>query len=146
MVIIRKHCFPILILHYLLRGCATQSCYLPNGLAADSDIQPCISDRVNLPAGSHSACCNLGKTPKDFCMTGGLCYRRDAPDGNFMIYAVGCTDPTGKDASCQQYCTGELNALGSGFGRLGQTFTIDSQGGVSECHVLGTPCAKTWTS
>ncbi len=113
MVLLYNHWFPFLILNYLLSAYADLSCYLPNGLLADSNIRPCIPNLVNRPPGSNSACCNLGKNPPDICMGGGLCYRQDSPDGNFMIYAVGCTDPTGKDASCQQYCTRELNSLGA---------------------------------
>jgi len=80
---------------------ALAQCYWLSGGAATSDVQPCSG---NLASGSHSACCNLGKNPPDICLGGGLCQRMDATDGNFMIYAVGCTDRSGKDAACPQYC------------------------------------------
>jgi hypothetical protein len=82
---------------------AALPCYMTNGNLATSDFQPCYSD---LSQGSNSPCCNLGKIPPDICLGGGLCQRMDATgdDGNFVIYAVGCTDPSGKDPVCQQYC------------------------------------------
>ena len=86
------------------------TCYRPNGLAATSDLKPCNPDLVS--AGKHSPCCNTGKSPPDLCLAGGLCYRQDGYDGNFLLYAVGCTDSTGADAACQQYCpTGEDVAM-----------------------------------
>lgn len=101
----RELVFSILLLHDLLPAFAEAPCYLANGQLASSEFQICSS---SLPSGAHSACCNLGKSPPDICLGGGLCQRQDTVDGNFLIYAVGCTDPTGKDPSCQQYCTGEF--------------------------------------
>lgn len=80
---------------------AAPPCYWLNGNLATSDFQPCNS---NIPLGSNSACCNLGKSSPDICLGGGLCQRTDTTEANFAIYAVGCTDPTGKDAVCPQYC------------------------------------------
>jgi hypothetical protein len=80
---------------------AVSTCYMLNGDIATSDFQPCTS---NLPSGSNSACCNTGKNPPDICLGGGLCQRMDSPEGNFVIYAVGCTDRSGKDPACPQYC------------------------------------------
>jgi hypothetical protein len=80
---------------------AASPCYMLNGNLATSEFQPCNS---NLPSGSNSACCNLGKSPPDICLGGGLCQRMDSTEANFAIYAVGCTDRTGKDAACPQYC------------------------------------------
>ena len=60
------------------------------------------------PAGSQSACCNLGENPADICLGGGLCEDEETNNGNAMIFAVGCTDPSGEDPNCQQYCTGEF--------------------------------------
>src|SRR4051812_35092762 len=105
----RKLTFSLLVLYGFFQVHAELNCYRTNGLLASTDIQPCSR---NLPSGSHSACCNLGKNPTDICMAGGLCYRQDGTDGNFLIFAVGCTDPTGKDPSCQQYCTGKSQEKG----------------------------------
>jgi len=80
---------------------ASTSCYRTNGQLGTVDIQPCFSDAGS---GHYSPCCNLGKTPPDLCLAGGLCYRQDGTDGNFLIYAVGCTDLSGRDSACQQYC------------------------------------------
>jgi hypothetical protein len=80
---------------------AGSPCYMLNGDLATSDFQPCTS---NLPSGSNSACCNMGKNPPDICLGGGLCQRMDSTEGNFVIYAVGCTDRSGKDPACPQYC------------------------------------------
>lgn len=82
-------------------------CYWINGAQATSDFQPCNS---NVAAGSQSYCCNLGKSPADTCLGSGLCQRQDAGSSDYLIYAVGCTDPTGKNANCPQYCAGELNS------------------------------------
>jgi hypothetical protein len=86
---------------YFFQANAASPCYLQNGNLANGDFQPCTNTQ---PSGSNRACCNLGKTPPDICLGGGLCQRMDATDGNFVIYAVGCTDPTGKDPVCPQYC------------------------------------------
>lgn len=94
----------ILFLQFLLaRG--TSQCYMLNGDLATNDFQPCNG---NLASGSNSPCCNLGKNPPDICLGGGLCQRMDSVEGNFLIYAVGCTDRTGKDAACPQYCPSEF--------------------------------------
>jgi hypothetical protein len=97
---------------------STTKCYRTNGIVGTDDIQPCYN---NLAPGAQSACCNLGKSPPDLCLAGGLCYRQDGTDGNFLIYAVGCTDQLGTDAACQQYCTSDgeiemysLNACNDG--------------------------------
>src|SRR5271163_4152573 len=42
----------------------SQECYWSNGMLANIDFKPCNLDR---PAGSQSACCNLGKSPADVC-------------------------------------------------------------------------------
>jgi hypothetical protein len=86
---------------YFFAANAASPCYMLNGDLATSEFQPCNS---NLPSGSNSACCNLGKSPPDICLGGGLCQRMDTIEANFAIYAVGCTDRTGKDAACPQYC------------------------------------------
>jgi hypothetical protein len=39
----------------------------------------------DLPSGSNSACCNLGKNPPDICLGGGLCQRMDSTEGNFDL-------------------------------------------------------------
>ena len=88
-------------LFYFFPASAVSPCYMLNGDLANNDFQPCTSD---LPSGSNSACCNMGKNPPDICLGGGLCQRMDSPEGNFVIYAVGCTDRSGKDPACQQYC------------------------------------------
>lgn len=98
-----------LLLLFALPRASTATCFRPDGVVGDADIQPCHAD---LPTGSNSACCNLGKSPSDLCLSGGLCYRQDGYDGNALIYAVGCTDVTGADKACQQYCpTGETTAF-----------------------------------
>lgn len=84
---------------------AVSPCYMLNGDLATNDFQPCTSD---LPSGSNSACCNMGKNPPDICLGGGLCQRMDSPEGNFVIYAVGCTDRSGKDPACPQYCPNQV--------------------------------------
>jgi len=91
----------VFFLIHLFPTNATSTCYMLNGDLATSDFQPCTS---NLPSGSNSACCNTGKNPPDICLGGGLCQRMDSPEGNFLIYAVGCTDRSGKDSACPQYC------------------------------------------
>jgi hypothetical protein len=88
-------------LFHLFSANAVSPCYMLNGDLATSDFQPCTS---NLPSGSNSACCNMGKNPPDICLGGGLCQRMDSPEGNFVIYAVGCTDRSGKDPACPRYC------------------------------------------
>lgn len=82
----------------------SQECYWSNGMLANSDFKPCNQDR---PVGSHSACCNLGKSPADVCLGGGLCEDEETNDVA-LIYAVGCTDASGEDPNCQQYCIGEF--------------------------------------
>jgi hypothetical protein len=101
--ILRNMSFTALLsfLSLLFLANAASQCYMLNGILATSDFQPCTS---NLASGSNSACCNLGKNPPDICLGGGLCQRMDSAEGNFLIYAVGCTDSTGKDAACPQYC------------------------------------------
>ncbi|PMD52695.1 uncharacterized protein K444DRAFT_619406 [Hyaloscypha bicolor E] len=95
---------PILIafLCHLLAADASPPCYWSDGTLAPSTIQPCNS---NLPEGSYSACCSLGRTPPDVCFSSGLCLTGNSYTSNGLIFANGCTDPTGKDPSCQQYCT-----------------------------------------
>jgi len=88
------------LFHFSLAN-AVSPCYMLNGDLATSDFQPCTG---NLPSGSNSACCNMGKSPPDICLGGGLCQRMDSRDGNFVIYAVGCTDRSGKDPVCPRYC------------------------------------------
>jgi hypothetical protein len=90
----------LIFLHVWLASSSSQ-CYMLNGDLATADFQPCTS---SLASGSNSACCNLGKNPPDICLGGGLCQRMDSTEGNFMIYAVGCTDKSGKDPACPQYC------------------------------------------
>ncbi|KAH8803414.1 hypothetical protein F5884DRAFT_756696 [Xylogone sp. PMI_703] len=93
------------LLLYVFPAYAASSCYYLNGDVGTSQIKPCTN---HLPSGSHSACCNLGKSPPDICLGGGLCQRMDSTEGDFVIYAVGCTDPTGKDSACPQYCPSEF--------------------------------------
>ena len=93
--------FTVFLVQFVVSTAGT-ACYRVNGQEGSEDIQPCHS---NLTSGSHSACCNLGKSPPDLCLAGGLCYRQDGYDGNFLIYAVSCTDSSGADAACQQYCS-----------------------------------------
>jgi hypothetical protein len=90
----------VFLFHPFCASAASQ-CYTLNGDLATNDFQPCTTD---LPSGSNSVCCNLGKNPPDICLGGGLCQRMDSTEGNFVIYAVGCTDRSGKDAACPQYC------------------------------------------
>lgn len=97
---------------HIIRAATTPQCYWVNGFLANNDFQPC---NTNLHTGSQSACCNLGKNPPDICLGNGLCQRQDATSSDFLIYAVGCTDQSGRDASCSQYCHGEFLEL---------TFTI----------------------
>jgi len=88
-------------LFHFLPAYAVPPCYMLNGDLATSDFQPCTS---NVLPGSNSACCNTGKNPPDICLNGGLYQRMDSLEGNFLIYAVGCTDRSGKDPACPQYC------------------------------------------
>jgi hypothetical protein len=90
-----------LLVVFISPAASTATCYRTNGVAGTDDIQPC---HKNLARGAQSACCNLGKSPPDLCLAGGLCYRRDGYDGNALIYAVGCMDQLGTDMACQQYC------------------------------------------
>jgi hypothetical protein len=78
-------------------------CYFNDGSLASSQYTPC---NTNLPEGSYSACCSLGGTSPDICLSSGLCYSQNFqhPESGF-IYANGCTDPTGKSEACQQVCT-----------------------------------------
>lgn len=87
---------------------AQQTCYGTNGTLAISNIEPCNKDA---PAGTHVACCDLGKSPPDICVNGGLCMRQDNTAVDDMIYAVGCTDQTGDAAECQQFCRGRKSPL-----------------------------------
>jgi len=79
------------------------SCYSTNGSLQGSDSQPC---NHNLSSTTHSACCNsaLG----DICLSSGLCISTNPNPNNRLLWASGCTDQTGKDQSCQQYCTGRV--------------------------------------
>src|SRR5579871_5037806 len=90
---------------YIIRVVTASQCYWINGALANNNFQPCNN---NLPTGSQSACCNLGKNPPDTCLGDGLCQRQDAKASDFLIYAVGCTDQSGRDASCPQYCRGKF--------------------------------------
>ena len=81
-----------------------RKCYGVNGVLHSSDIQPCNAD---LPAGSHVACCNLTKSPPDICVGGGLCLSQEGNTIADLLWAQGCTDPTGKDVACQSYCESE---------------------------------------
>src|SRR5947207_16004979 len=93
----------IVFLYLFLTTSASPSCYWSDGtLAPSTYLQPCNS---NLPVGSHSACCAFGRTPPDVCFSSGLCLTGSSYTSNGLIFANGCTDPTGKDSSCQQYCT-----------------------------------------
>ena len=85
----------ILIFSFFLHVRGT--CYLQNGAHADYTVLPCNPDS------EVSACCALNKTSPDICMDSGLCY---ATDGEVQgrMYQVGCTDASGKDAACPQYC------------------------------------------
>lgn len=98
----------IAFLYHVLVANASLPCYTSNGTLAGSTILPCNS---NLPTGSHSACCALGRTPPDACFSSGLCLTGTSIYSNGLIFANGCTDPTGKDPSCQQYCTGEFRLV-----------------------------------
>lgn len=91
----------LLVLQGIIRVSSASDCYWFDGNEGDSNIQACHND---LATGQHSACCTLGKSPPDLCLAGGLCYRQDSSDGNNLIYAIGCTDETGVNAACQQYC------------------------------------------
>jgi hypothetical protein len=64
---------------------------------------PGLSSQPSISNG-HSACCNQGKTPPDFCLAGGFCYSQDGAHSNRRFWALGCTDSTGKDSACQRYC------------------------------------------
>jgi hypothetical protein len=116
----------ILIFLKVWLASASSQCYMLNGDLATADFRPCTS---NLASGSNSACCNLGKNPPDICLGGGLCQRMDSTEGNFLIYAVGCTDKSGKDAACPQYCpsSSTISLLANGSGLLTR---IRSRGGV----------------
>lgn len=100
--------FVIAILYHFLITSATPPCYYSDGTIASSNYQPCNS---NLSSGSHSACCALGRTPADVCFSSGLCLTGSAYNSNGLIFANGCTDPTGQDRSCQQYCTSKLSQI-----------------------------------
>ncbi|KAE9376028.1 hypothetical protein N431DRAFT_481197 [Stipitochalara longipes BDJ] len=126
----------VLFLHHVLLANATSQCYMVNGDIATSDFVPCTS---NLPAGSNSACCNLGKTPPDICLGSGLCQRMDSPEANFLIYAVGCTDQTGKDAACPQYCpnTAQFYSLNPCYNASKSSWCCNDQSISSCCGVSG---------
>src|SRR5579871_4128604 len=83
---------------------ASRPCYYVNGTLAPSSFQPC---NPNTAVGMYSACCNLTATPPDFCLSSGLCFSQISSSSNGLIYAYGCTDATGNDGSCQQYCRGK---------------------------------------
>lgn len=78
---------------------ATQ-CYYANGSYAPSNVVPCWNNS------NHAACCNAAN--RDICMSSGLCVSPNLEPSNGLIWANGCTDQSGADPSCQQYCTGLL--------------------------------------
>ena len=82
---------------------AQQTCYGTNGTLITDRVGSC---NPNAPDGVHVACCDLGKSPPDMCIEGGLCYRQDGENVNALFYADGCTDETGEAAACQQFCRG----------------------------------------
>jgi hypothetical protein len=79
---------------------STTQCYYANGSYAPNNIVPCWNNST------HAACCNAANG--DICMTSGLCVSPNLSPSNGLIWANGCTDQSGTDPSCQQYCRGLL--------------------------------------
>ncbi|EPS40833.1 hypothetical protein H072_5294 [Dactylellina haptotyla CBS 200.50] len=84
---------------------AASQCYFNDGTMANGYF----ACNENRPAGTHSPCCNI-RNPRvsniDICLESGLCLWQQAQVSNDFLFANGCTDPTGRDANCQQFCTG----------------------------------------
>ena len=94
-------------------------------MLANSDFKPCNPDR---PAGSQSACCNLWKSPVDIYLGGGLYEDEETNNGNAMIFAVGCTDPSGKDPRA----TAGVSGISGRLSGRSVTGPLESFGGRSE--------------
>jgi hypothetical protein len=83
---------------------AAQTCYHLDGSTMDSSQNsPCLTNATG-KAGSHSTCCNYKNA--DACLASGLCLNTLAVQPSHLLWSSGCTDPTGKDASCPKLCTG----------------------------------------
>jgi len=91
----------------LFAGLTTSSrqCYYADGSAAPVNYLPC----GNVTSGANSPCCNSDHS--DICMSSGFCVSPNPEAANSLIWASGCTDWTGKDQNCQQYCTGKCYVL-----------------------------------
>jgi hypothetical protein len=88
---------------------ADSQCYFTsNTEGVTTNYEPCVAD---LPGGQHTSCCLIQNG--DVCMSTGLCMfvNQTFAPGMFFFWANGCTDPTGKDPACQQWCPSTLALL-----------------------------------
>ena len=88
----------LLVLFFAKRVLCEAQCFGIGG--QKSSATPCNSDATG-SNGSHSACCDESK--QEACLSTGLCYATQRSD-NITFWAEGCTDPSGLDPLCPQYC------------------------------------------
>ncbi|KAH8894194.1 hypothetical protein GQ53DRAFT_858863 [Thozetella sp. PMI_491] len=88
----------LILATFLGRAACDAQCFGVGG--QKSSATPCNSDATGTN-GSHSSCCD--ETKQEACLSTGLCYAAQRND-NITFWAEGCTDPSGLDPSCPQYC------------------------------------------
>ncbi|CAK7201699.1 hypothetical protein SEUCBS139899_004408 [Sporothrix eucalyptigena] len=116
---------------------ADAQCYAING--QKSSGSPCNAAATG-QAGSHAACCDESK--QEACLATGICFATQRSDNN-TFWAEGCTDPTGLDPSCPQYCGTASQFVAA---PIQSTYTVLPCGGSAWCccfDSFGKSCNKT---
>ncbi|KAL1902992.1 hypothetical protein Sste5346_000904 [Sporothrix stenoceras] len=128
----------ILLLVHFPSTLADAQCYAING--QKSSGTPCNAAATG-QADSHAACCDESK--QEACLATGVCFATQRSDNN-TFWAEGCTDPTGLDPACPQYC-GTASPYVAG-APVQPTYTVLSCGGSAWCccfDSFGKSCNKT---
>ncbi|CAK7211419.1 hypothetical protein SCUCBS95973_001108 [Sporothrix curviconia] len=124
--------------HFPTAVLADAQCYAING--QKSSGSPCNAAATG-QAGSHAACCDESK--QEACLATGVCFATQRSDNN-TFWAEGCTDPTGLDPSCPQYCGTASPFVTSA--PVQATYTVFPCGGSAWCccfDSFGKSCNKT---
>ncbi|ERT02967.1 uncharacterized protein SPSK_09296 [Sporothrix schenckii 1099-18] len=131
----------LLFLINLPHAVADAQCYAVNG--QKSSGTPCNAAATG-QSGSHAACCDESK--QEACLATGVCFATQRSDNN-TFWAEGCTDPTGLDPACPQYCgTASPNIYVTAGTPIQPTYTVMSCGGSAWCccfDSFGKSCNKT---
>lgn len=128
----------LLLLFHLPCVLADAQCYAING--QKSSGSPCNAAATG-QAGSHAACCDESK--QEACLATGVCFATQRSDNN-TFWAEGCTDPTGLDPACPQYCGTASPYVAAA--PVQATYTVLACGGSAWCccfDSFGKSCNKT---